>query len=148
MMINIFLILFLFDIRYIKSLSDLKNFGNLSLLNIYLILLLLSFSGIPPFLGFIGKFLIFIFIFYSNNIFIFIFFVLTNFFVIYFYIQNLKFLVSSEISKKFIIINNYYYWNINIVFFLNIMNFFNLFSLFFFNNMYIYVDYVNSFINI
>jgi NADH:ubiquinone oxidoreductase subunit 2 (subunit N) len=68
---NIFLLLFLFDLNYVKTLNELKFIGNISFFTIYLVLLFLSFAGTPPLIGFIGKFLIFIFLIYKQNIFIF-----------------------------------------------------------------------------
>ena len=78
MLINIFLIFFLFDIKFIKALSDLKIFNNVSYLYISISIILLSLAGIPPLAGFIGKFLIFIYIFYKNNLLMFLLFIFTR----------------------------------------------------------------------
>ena len=58
MLINLFLIFFIFDIKYFKTLNELKFFGNLPLITIYFVLIILSFAGVPPLLGFISKFLV------------------------------------------------------------------------------------------
>src|ERR1700755_3352856 len=95
MLTNVFLLLFLFDLKYVKTLNELKFMGNTSFLTIYLVLLFLSFAGTPPLLGFLGKFLIFIFLLYKQNMFIFLIFLTLNFFSMYFYLQNLRFIVSK-----------------------------------------------------
>jgi NADH:ubiquinone oxidoreductase subunit 2 (subunit N) len=118
LLINIFLIFFIFDMKYIKTLNELKFFGNLPLVSVFLVFLLLSFAGIPPLTGFISKFLIFIYVFSKQNIFYFLFFIFVNLFIIYFYIQNLRFLISKNVSNKFIIKNNNIILNSNIFFFL------------------------------
>ncbi len=61
-----FTIFFLFDLRYLKTLSDFKFIGSIKSISIYIVLLLMSFSGIPPLLGFVSKFLMFI-IFFKNS---------------------------------------------------------------------------------
>ena len=87
--------------KYLKTLNELKFFGNLPLITTFLILMLLSFAGVPPLLGFLSKFLVFIYIVSkSNYLFLFIF-IFSNMFVIYFYIQNLRFLVSKNVGNKF-----------------------------------------------
>src|SRR5690348_18084425 len=115
----------MFDLKYIQSLSDLKKFNRVPYIHTYLTLIFLSLAGIPPLMGFLSKFLIFIYIFYKNNIFFFFIFIFGNMFIIYFYIQNLKFLVSKNIEVFFIgKFNNSMFFRINN--FLNFLNFFNI----------------------
>jgi NADH:ubiquinone oxidoreductase subunit 2 (subunit N) len=144
LLINIFLIFFIFDMKYIKTLNELKFFGNLPLVSVFLVFLLLSFAGIPPLTGFISKFLIFIYVFSKQNIFYFLFFIFVNLFIIYFYIQNLRFLISKNVSNKFIIKNNNIILNSNIFFFFNFFNFFNLLGLFYFEEIFIYLNFISS----
>jgi len=66
-LINMFFIFFIFDIKYVKTLSELKFIGNLQSFSIYVVIILLSFAGVPPLLGFTGKFLIFITLFSKSN---------------------------------------------------------------------------------
>jgi len=146
MLMNIFLLLFLFDLRYLKTLNELKFLNNTSFLTVYLVLLFLSFAGTPPLLGFVSKFLIFIFILYKQNIFIFFIFLLLNFFSMYFYLQNLRFIVSKNITNKLIYKNNNIF-NVNIIYLFNIFNFFNLFSIFYFEDFFIFLNYSTSFLN-
>jgi NADH:ubiquinone oxidoreductase subunit 2 (subunit N) len=91
----LFLAFYIFDIRYVRSLNELKNCGNLIFVSFFIICIILSLSGIPPFLGFIGKLLLFVFLMSFNNFFYLLFFILLNFFIIFFYLQNIKLLVST-----------------------------------------------------
>jgi len=89
---NIFAIFFFFNTNKLINLMDLKvlNTSNFFLLTI--IFLFLSLAGIPPLVGFIGKFLMLILFFNQNHFLFIILFFLLNLFMIYFYIQNLRFL--------------------------------------------------------
>jgi NADH:ubiquinone oxidoreductase subunit 2 (subunit N) len=62
-----FSIFFLFDLRYLKTLSDFKFIGGIKSLSVYIVILLMSFAGIPPLLGFASKFLIFL-IFFKKSV--------------------------------------------------------------------------------
>lgn len=146
-LINIFLLLFLFDLRYIKTLNELKFIGNTSFLTIYLVLLFLSFAGAPPLLGFIGKFLIFIYLFYKKNFFIFLIFIFLNFFSMYFYLQNLRFIISKNVTNKIIYKNNFIFYNHVIIYIFNFFNFFNLLSIFYFEDFFIILNFINSNLN-
>ena len=71
---------------------DLKILNSSNFFLLTIIFLFLSLAGIPPLVGFIGKFLMLI-LFFNQNYFLFIIlFFLLNLFMIYFYIQNLRFL--------------------------------------------------------
>jgi NADH:ubiquinone oxidoreductase subunit 2 (subunit N) len=144
LLINIFLIFFIFDIKYFKTLNELKFFGNLPFVSIFLVLLLLSLAGIPPLIGFLSKFLIFIYLFSKQNLIMFIFFIFVNVFIIYFYIQNLRFLISKNVSNKFIYKNNFINLNINLLFLINFFNFFNLFSILYFEEFIIFLNFISS----
>ena len=143
-LVNIFLIFFIFDMKYLKSLNELKFFGNLPLITIFLVLILLSFAGVPPLLGFLSKFLIFIFILTKNNFLFLFLFIFSNMFVIYFYIQNLRFLVSKNISNKFFIKKNFVNINNNIVYIFNVFNYFNLLAILYFEEFLIYINNISS----
>jgi len=60
-----FAILFIFDTKAIVTLSDIKVFGNLQFFAVTIILIFMSFSGVPPTLGFVSKSIIIIFLFYK-----------------------------------------------------------------------------------
>jgi len=67
LLFNIFGLFFLFDLRYLRTLNELKSCGNLVFISITVSLLLISLAGVPPLLGFVGKFLLFIFLIKSSN---------------------------------------------------------------------------------
>lgn len=143
-LINMFLIFFLFDLKYIKTLNDLKFFGNLPLITTFIVILLLSFAGIPPLLGFVSKFLIFLFIVSKSNYLFLFLFVFSNMFIIYFYIQNLRFVVSQKIENKFFLKNNYVNLNLNLILIFNYFNYFNIFSIFYFEELIIFLNFISS----
>src|SRR5690242_4824941 len=82
MIVNIFLIFFMFDTKYLKSTNQFKLLNNIPMISIIIIALILSLAGMPPFIGFLSKFLIFIYIFSKSNILLFLFFLFANLFVI------------------------------------------------------------------
>ena len=136
----LFSIIFVFNLKNMLTLSDLKNIGNLQFFSFSLILLLLSFAGVPPTIGFVAKSLMFIFFFLKKNIFIFIFISVINFFLIYFYVKNLRFLISKSNSFNFLFNNNYAFFNQNLIIFINIINFINLTSIWLVEDLLILID--------
>jgi len=143
-LINLFLVFFMFDMKYLKTLNELKFFGNLPLITTFLVLLLLSFAGVPPLLGFISKFLVFIYIISKSNFLFLFLFVFSNMFVIYFYIQNLRFLVSKGISNKFFLKNYNVYLNNDIIYIFNVFNYFNILAIFYFEEFLIFLNFISS----
>lgn len=101
-------------------------------------------AGIPPLMGFVGKFLLFNFLFLSQKyIYIFIFSIL-NFFSIYFYIQNLRFIISKTQPSYFIVGGFYVFFNkdlLNILVLLNVLNFFSI--LYFEDILYLFLNVVS-----
>ncbi len=140
-----FSLLFLFDLKQIKALSNLKVFNKISFISITVVLSFLSMSGIPPLAGFVGKFLLFNYLFLNQKYLLITMFSFLNFFSIYFYIQNLRFLISKT-QLNFFLFNGYYvFFNqglINIIVFLNLFNFLSIFYfedlLYFFLNMFLF----------
>lgn len=90
-----FSVLFIFDVKKLKTLNNLKVLNRYNFFSITVVLTFLSMSGIPPLAGFVGKFLLFNFLFFSQKYIFIVFFSFLNFFSIYFYIQNLRFLISK-----------------------------------------------------
>ena len=70
----LFSILLVFDIKNFLTLNELKKFTGLQFFSVTILLLLFSLAGLPPFLGFISKFLMFFFIIFKQGFFFFIFF--------------------------------------------------------------------------
>jgi NADH:ubiquinone oxidoreductase subunit 2 (subunit N) len=107
---------------------------------------LISLAGVPPLLGFIGKFLLFIFLIKSSNWLIIIFFSLINFFVIYFYIQNLRFLVTKTLFFFFNFQNYYVFFNFNLILLLVLLNTLNFFGILFIDDFILLFSYASSFL--
>jgi NADH:ubiquinone oxidoreductase subunit 2 (subunit N) len=114
------------------------------MVTIFVILSFLSFSGVPPLVGFLSKFLIFIHIFFKSNVVIFMFFLFINLFVIYFYLQNLRFMISKQISNIFIYKNYSAYLNKSSLFFTNFTNFLNVSGIFYFEELLLYFNLLSS----
>lgn len=143
LLINMFTIFFLFDLRYLKTLSDFKFIGSVKSISIYVVLLLMSFSGIPPLLGFVSKFLMFIVFFKNSSWFIVIFFSLFNFFTIYFYIQNFRFLVS-KVNYNNMLFSQNIHTSFSIIFLLCFFNFFNLFGLLYIDDFVLIFNFISK----
>jgi NADH-quinone oxidoreductase subunit N len=138
-----FNILFIFNFFKTKNLNLLKFFKKFTFVGITVILNLLSMAGIPPLLGFFGKFFLFNFFFLKNHI-IFIFVFLTlNMFSIYFYIHNLKFFVNKSGKNNFFFLKNKVFFNKYLLLNIIILNFLNFFGILFFEDMFIY--FLNTF---
>jgi len=107
---------------------------------------LLSLAGMPPLLGFVGKFLLLIFLAYKNQFLLFIVFSLINLFMIYFYIQNLRFLVSKSSSHTINVRGFFAVIDLRLVNLVIVLNFFNVFGIFFFEDFLILINYWSSFL--
>ena len=127
----LFSIMFTINVKSLKTINEFSYITNSNFFLLTLIFILLSLAGMPPLLGFLGKFLIIIFLLYKNFFLFFIIFVIINVFMIYFYIQNVRFLVKKTNYNKNIILLNYYNIDFRIIFFINFINLINLFGLFF-----------------
>lgn len=148
LLLTLFGILFLFDIRFFKTINEFKGFGSFIFLSITVVIVLMSMAGIPPMLGFVGKFLMFIYFLFKQNYFIATFFTFFNFFVIYFYIQNIKFMVTKTTSNFFLLKNNFIYLNYNFIYVLVLCNFLNFFGIFFCEDFLIFFSYISLFFNL
>lgn len=100
---------FLFDLKYVKTLTDLKSMNFIDSVSLFIVISLLSLAGIPPLVGFCSKFLLFVYFLKKTNIALLFFFVFFNFFAMFFYLQNTRFLVAKESRSYFNIKNNYVY---------------------------------------
>ncbi len=107
---------------------------------------LLSLAGMPPLLGFVGKFLLLIFLAYKNQFLLFIIFSIINLFMIYFYIQNLRFLVSKSSSNILNVRGYFAAIDLRLVNLVVVLNFFNIFGIFFFEDFLILINYWSSFL--
>lgn len=143
LLFNIFFIFFIFDIKYVKTLSELKFIGNIQSFSIFVVITLMSFAGVPPLLGFTGKFLIFITLLNKSSWIFLVFFSIINIFLIYFYIQNFRFLVAKRTYDKVFYKNNL----LKSRKFVNILTFFNcinIFGIVYIEEVLIYFNFVAS----
>ncbi len=114
---SFFLLLNTFDVRFIKNLSDLKKFGIIFPFNLYFLITILSFAGIPPLFGFSIKLILFLLIVNNAAVFYLTFISLFNFFTLYFYIQNVRYVINNSSNNFFIYMNNHALLSDNSIFF-------------------------------
>ena len=138
---SFFSLIFLYDFKQIKTLNNLKIFYKQNFISVTAVLIFLSMSGIPPLAGFVGKFLLFNFLFLTQKYLYITIFSLLNFFFIYFYIQNLRFLISKTQHNFFLVAGFYVFFNkfiLNILVLINLLNFFGI--LYFEEILYIFLN--------
>lgn len=135
-----FLIILLIDAARERLLNNLKNLMKYPFLKINLITLFLSLAGIPPLLGFGGKFLLLLYLFTNNAIFIVIVFILLNVYVLYFYLQNIRFFTGTQSNT---ITNLIFASNQTEAIYnkLVLLMFINIFGILYLNNIIIYIGF-------
>lgn len=142
--IGIFWILLLVGDKSYSTLNKLKNLNEFYFLFLATLLLLLSLAGVPPLLGFAGKFLLYIQLLAYKSYYLFTLFLLFNVFILYFYIQNIRFMVSKTPNKtKMNIFSTSLSYEYNFAIILFIL-FFNLFGIFYFEHFLNYIIYILS----
>lgn len=141
--IAVFLFLFLIDSKNLSFLNNFKLLQGVYGLFVCVVFFIASMAGIPPLLGFVGKFLLFIYLLSVESYFLFFIFLLVNFFALYFYIQNFRFMVSKNTNQNYLnfkfsfLINEWYicfgllFLVLNIFGFLFVEDLFITFSFFF-----------------
>jgi NADH:ubiquinone oxidoreductase subunit 2 (subunit N) len=107
----IFCLIFSFNSKIFNSLSDFKYFNIFSYAQLAFILSILALSGMPPFIGFVGKFLAIILLIKNFHYYSLCIFFIINAFALYFYIIILRFSTYQSISAYFL--NNTYNFYIN-----------------------------------
>jgi NADH:ubiquinone oxidoreductase subunit 2 (subunit N) len=90
------LTLFLFKLTNLKFINQFKYINYNFILSFIFIIIILTMSGIPPFSGFTGKFIMFISIFENSQKFYIIILLVLNFNSLYFYIQNTRFVINNK----------------------------------------------------
>lgn len=136
----IFFIFFLFNLNSFINLSSIKIFSSTYFFYMSIILSLLSLVGMPPLLGFVGKFLMVIFVNLKTHFFFSIIFIVLNLFLIYFYIQNFRFLIKKTNYVDNSSFFKYNELNLNIIKILVFILFFILFGIFFFDDFFLIIS--------
>jgi NADH:ubiquinone oxidoreductase subunit 2 (subunit N) len=137
----IFGVFFFFDLKNFRTLNELKGLNSYNFLLMLSALALLSLAGMPPLLGFVGKFILLIFLAYKNQFLLFFMFSVINLFMIYFYIQNVRFMVKKSTSRIILIKNYYINLDFRLVFVLSVLNFLNIFGICIFEDFLIIFNY-------
>ena len=132
-----FLVFFSLDSKKIRLVSDLKYFRATPLLFSSIIFVFFSFAGLPPFLGFFGKFFIFWVNFLFENYFTIFLLAWLNFYLGYFYIQNVRFFFNIYKYTPYQIQKNKINSNTIILFIIFLLTFINIFGFVYFT------DYLN-----
>ena len=143
----LFSIMLLFDIKNFLTLNEFRRFSGLQFFSISIIFSLFSIAGLPPFLGFISKFLMFFFLIYKQGFFFLFFFTIINIFIIYFYIQNVRFLFTTSTLCFFYFKSNHVFLNFNLILLSVLFSFFNFFGILFSEDFLIYIDNICQYIN-
>lgn len=138
---NIFIIIFMFDTSYFRTINELKFISDLKRIMSPTLNTFLSMAGIPPLLGFCGKFVLFIIIFEKINIIYVVFYSIFNLFVIFFYVQNFRFLSTNNSYVGFynlpIFSKKNFFFSM-----LSFLQFINFFCIFYFSDFLLYLNTV------
>lgn len=127
--VAIFLFLFIVDNRTFNFLNNFKLVQGVMGIFIGVVLCIASMAGIPPLLGFVGKFCLFIYLLSVESYFLFLIFLMVNFFALYFYIQNFRFMVSKTTNYTYsgfkfsFALNEWYVFFSVLLFVLNLFGF-------------------------
>lgn len=148
LLFSIFTFFFLFDLVKFKSLNDFKKFGFLPYVTFSIVIILLSLAGMPPLLGFVSKFFVFLLLLLKNQFLFFFFFSILSLFSIYFYFQNIRFVITKNLTNFFLIKNYFFFLDFKIVLITVILNFLNIFGIFFLEDFLIFLNFWASFIGI
>lgn len=143
-----FLILFTFNVNKLKNIYNLNKLGFSKVFYILSISSILSIAGVPPFIGFFNKLILFL-IFFKNGVNLtLLLFIIINIITLYFYLRILRFTVSKKNNNNVFNYKNFnIYINIKYLYIVVTLAYFNIFFIFFFNDMIsIYVYNLITFI--
>lgn len=133
--------LFQFRTSVFKTLHSLSKFNTHNSASKIFIIIFFSMAGVPPFVGFFSKVLIFVLLTNSSYFILFCFFFPITFLGLYFYVQNIRFLNTSKPSTtpnqhNFFLKQSTFYYNITIP-----VLFFLIFGMFFVDDLILYVSW-------
>lgn len=143
---SLFSLFFVFDIKFVKTLNELKDMNYIDGIITSIVLIFLSLAGIPPLLGFISKFLLFIYFTLKANFFLLFLIIMFNLFTMFFYLQNIRYLTSTNPKNYFNIKNNFVFLNQSMLLFIIILNVFGIFGIFITNDFVIFFNCICSYI--
>jgi NADH-quinone oxidoreductase subunit N len=129
--LSFFLFIIFFRIKNkaeLNNLFELSNFNYNTILVFFLSIVFFSFLGLPPFMGFFGKFFIYLNLVNNYNYLLFLILLFLSVVVGFYYIRVIRFIFFSyyQVEKKNV-------YNININIFFTILVYLNVFFLFFFD---------------
>lgn len=116
-LVSVFWILLLVMVKEFLTLQSFNNFSFNSFSLFTLTVLLFSMAGVPPFLGFFSKLLIFVLSINNDFFLIYSLLFIILFVGLYFYIQNIRFLHSTDyktfnypylLNERVVIVFNYF----------------------------------------
>jgi len=132
--------LFQFKTAPFKTLQSFSKFNTFNSASRIFIIVFFSMAGVPPFVGFFSKVLIFVLLTNSSYFVLFCFFFPIAFLGLYFYVQNIRFLNTSKPSTtsnqhNFYLKQSPLYYNVTIP-----VLFFLTFGMFFVDDLLLYVS--------
>ena len=132
--------LFQFKTTSFKTLHALSKFNTHNSASKVFIIVFFSMAGVPPFVGFFSKVLIFVLLTNSSYFILFCFFLPITFLGLYFYVQNIRFLNASKASTTpnqhhLFLAQKPFYYNITVP-----ALFFICFGMFFVDDLILYVS--------
>ena len=132
--------LFQFKISTFKTLQSFSKFNTHNSASKIFIIVFFSMAGVPPFVGFFSKVLIFVLLTNSSYFVLFCFFFPITFLGLYFYVQNIRFLNTSKpattVNQHNIFLKQSpFYYNVTIP-----TLFFLIFGMFFVDDLILYVS--------
>lgn len=101
LMLALFSLLLWSDKYDIKFLTDLQRYTNSSFIGRFLLFILISMGGLPPFIGFWAKMFIILELINSNEFILMSLFSIISFTLLYFYLQNYRFFNSNFFSWNY-----------------------------------------------
>lgn len=139
--VAIFICVFIVDNRSFNFLNNFKLIQGVGGIFMVVVLCIASMAGIPPLLGFVGKFCLFIYLLNVESYFLFLIFLVLNFFALYFYIQNFRFMVSKTTNYSYSGFKFSFALNEWYIFFSVLLLVLNLFGFLFIEDIFLVVSY-------